>query len=181
VLPRLHSLEWPNAIVFGLLAWSHGPGVPLVVYSVFAAVILLVLAIDLHHRWVYAAVGYPAVVLGLVLGPWVHPTPLSTLLGAALGGGLFLTLYWVGRLLYHGAEPMGTGDITIATMIGAMVGVENVLAALFLGGVLVAASSFVLLLLRRARWHDYLPYGAGLCSGALLVLCAPGGISWPAV
>jgi leader peptidase (prepilin peptidase)/N-methyltransferase len=88
---------------------------------------------------------------------------------------LFLVLYWLGRFLYRGQEPMGSGDITIATMIGAMVGLQRVLPALFLGGLLVAVVSLFLLGLRRAGGRTFLPYGAGLCAGALLVLLLPDG------
>jgi prepilin signal peptidase PulO-like enzyme (type II secretory pathway) len=45
-----------------------------------------------------------------------------------------------------------------------------VLPALFLGGVLVAAVSLVLLVAKRANARSYVPYGAGLCLGALATL-----------
>ena len=88
------------------------------------------------------------------------------------GAVVFFLLYWVGRLVYRGQEPMGVGDITIAAMIGGMVGPERILVALFLGGLLVAGVSIVLLVLRRARARDFIPYGAGLCLGAVITLFA---------
>jgi leader peptidase (prepilin peptidase) / N-methyltransferase len=169
------GLELPTAALFLALAWRYGMSPALIAYSVFAALLLAVLVIDLRHRWVYGIVCYPGVLLGLGLNLFTATGPAAALLGALAGGGLFFVLYWVGRLLYRGQEPMGSGDITSATMIGAMVGVQRVLPALFLGGLLVAAASLLLLALRRAGARTFLPYGAGLCAGALLVLLLPDG------
>jgi leader peptidase (prepilin peptidase)/N-methyltransferase len=172
-LPPVTGLELPLAGLFLALAWQYGVSPSLVVYSLFAAFLVTVLAIDLRHRWVYGIICYPGVLLGLLLSPFTSAGPIGAALGALAGGGLFFALYWLGRLLYRGQEPMGSGDITIATMIGAMVGVQRVLPALFLGGVLVAVASLLLLALRRAGARTFLPYGAGLCAGAILVLLFP--------
>jgi leader peptidase (prepilin peptidase)/N-methyltransferase len=169
------SLELPTAVLFLLLAWRYGLSPALLACSAFTAILLLVLVIDLRHRWVYGVVCYPGVLLGILLSPWAGPGFLWALLGALAGGGLFFVLYWVGRLLYRGQEPMGSGDITIATLIGAMVGLQHVLPALFFGGAMVAVISVALLALRRASTRTFLPYGAGLCAGAILVLLLPDG------
>jgi prepilin signal peptidase PulO-like enzyme (type II secretory pathway) len=171
----LSSLEWPTALVFGTLAWRFGMSLPLLIYSLYALALLVVLAIDLRHRWVYTIICYPAIVLGVVLSALVEESPWLGLLGALLAGGAFFVLYWVGRLLYHGSEPMGTGDVTIAAMIGAMAGPRRALIALVLGGLIVAGVSLVLLAARRVGSRDFIPYGAGLCLGAILVLCWPDG------
>jgi leader peptidase (prepilin peptidase)/N-methyltransferase len=164
----------PTAALFLALAWRYGFSPALLGYSVFGAFLLAALAIDLRHRWVFGVVCYPGVLLGLLLSPVTAAGPLGAALGALAGGALFFLLYWVGRLLYPGHEPMGSGDITIATMIGAMVGVQWVLPALFLGGVFVAVGSLALLGSRRAGARTLVPYGAGLCAGAVLVLLWPG-------
>jgi prepilin signal peptidase PulO-like enzyme (type II secretory pathway) len=173
-----HTLEWPTALVFGALAWCFGASLPLAVYSLYVIFLLVVLVIDLRHRWVYTVVCYPAILAAVVLTAVLQGTSWAGAAGALAGGGLFFLLYWLGRLIYRGQEPMGIGDITIAAMIGGMVGPERILVALFLGGLLVAGVSVVLLLLRRARARDFIPYGAGLCLGALITLftgCLSGG------
>jgi leader peptidase (prepilin peptidase)/N-methyltransferase len=166
------TLEWPAAGLFAALAWCQGWGLPLLVYSLYVLILLVVLAIDLRHRWVYPIVCYPAVLLGIILTGLLSGSWWLGLLGALAGGALFALLYLIGRLIYRGQEPIGVGDITIAAMIGAMVGAERALPALFLGAVLVAVVSLVLLALRRASTRDFIPYGAGLCLGALGALLA---------
>ncbi len=180
--PVLHpawTLEWASALAFGAIAWCFATQLPaLLIYSFYALVLLAVLAIDLQHRWVYTIVCYPAIVAAATLTPLVTGAWWSGLAGAGLGAGLFLALYGIGRLAFRGREAMAVGDITIATMIGAMVGVERALVTLFLGVALVGAVAVLMLVLRRARVGDYIPYGAGLCLGAfvgLLLGCSTGG------
>jgi leader peptidase (prepilin peptidase)/N-methyltransferase len=169
------SLEAPTALLFALLAWRYTDHIALIVYSAFTLILLLVLVIDLRHRWVYGVVCYPGTGLGLALAPLLPHGIVGAGLGALLGGGLLFALYWVGRLLYHGQEAMGSGDITIAVLVGSFVGVQRVLPALFVGGVLVAIVSLGLLATRRAGGRSYVPYGAGLCTGALAMLLWPNG------
>jgi leader peptidase (prepilin peptidase)/N-methyltransferase len=171
----LRSLEWPTALVFGTLAWRYGCGALLLAYSLYAAVLLLVLAIDLQHRWVYAVICYPAAALAVLLSGLVHGHVWAGLAGALLGFALFSVVYWVGRVVYRGMEPMGSGDITIATLIGAMVGPQRAVTALVLGTLLVGAASLALLATRRVSRRAFVPFGAGLCLGALVVLYLPEG------
>jgi prepilin signal peptidase PulO-like enzyme (type II secretory pathway) len=172
--PVLHwgrTLEWPTALAFGAIAWCYAGQLPaLLIYSWYALVLLVVLAIDLHHRWVYTIVCYPAILAAAILTPVVTGTWWSGLVGAAIGAGLFLALYGIGRLAFRGREAMAVGDITIATMIGAMVGAERALAALFIGVALVGVVAVLMLVLRRASVGDFIPYGAGLCLGAFVGL-----------
>src|SRR5439155_19162851 len=95
VLPALYSLEWPTAAMFGLLYWRFDLSPVLLVYSVYAVLLLVVLAIDLHHRWVYSVICYPAILAALVLTPVVTDNILDGVLGALLGAGIFLGLYWL--------------------------------------------------------------------------------------
>jgi prepilin signal peptidase PulO-like enzyme (type II secretory pathway) len=137
--------------------------------AVLAVPIVQVAVTDLRHRYVYTLVALVGLLLGLVLGGVLHPEAWWLWpLGAVGGFLLFLVLYWAGRLAYRGQEPLARGDITIAAMVGAMAGPQTPMAlvlgilfsGLFAAGVLVA---------RRSR-HVYLPYGPGLCLGALVTL-----------
>ncbi len=171
VLNAARTLEWPVALAFAALAWCFGGyWSALLIYSAYALLLLLVMAIDLHHRWVYTVVCYPAILAAMILTPLVRGPWWSGALGALIGAVLFLILYGIGRLAFRGREAMAVGDITIATMIGAMVGAERALLTLFIGVALVGVVAVVLLVLRRASASDFIPYGAGLCLGALIGL-----------
>jgi leader peptidase (prepilin peptidase)/N-methyltransferase len=159
---------WALAGLFALLAIYFGFGAPLAVYSLYAAILLVIAAIDARHRYVYTVVSYPSIVLGVVLSPLLPGVGLSgSLIGLAAGGGSFLGLYMLGRLLYRGAEPMGTGDVTIAALVGAMVGFPRVVSALLIGTMASGLLGLLVILLQRRGRRTFVPYGPGLCAGAV--------------
>jgi len=164
---RYDRVEWPLAGLFLLLAFYYRPGTPLLVYSVNTVVLITVSAIDLRHRFIYAIVVYPAMLLALLATALLTNTSLvATLVRFACGLGIFAAFYFIGRLVYPGVEPVGKGDIELGALMGAMVGFPRVVSALFLGSVANAVVIAALLLLRRRGRRDFIPYGPGLCLGA---------------
>lgn len=164
-------VEGPTAVLFAALALQWGPGGLLAARSLYALILVAIAVMDLRHRFVYRALAYPALVLALLLGTSLGGLGVPrTVLGLAVGLGVFGAFYLAGRLLYRGLEPMGIGDITIAALIGAMVGFPQVIAALFLGSLVMAGAGGAMLITGRGGRKAYIPYGAGLCLGGLVVL-----------
>jgi leader peptidase (prepilin peptidase)/N-methyltransferase len=159
-----------SALVVGAFLWRFGPSPKGLTYALYALLLLTMLVIDYRHRWVYPALCGPGTVLGMALTPVATGSVSSGVLGALAASGLGLFFYGLGRLSYRGREPLGRGDVLLAALIGALVGWERVGIALLTGALLVAAVAAVLLVTRRRRAGDYLPYGAGLCAGALVTL-----------
>lgn len=96
------------------------------------------------------------------------PAWIGSLLGAIGAAGLLLLL----RFLYFAVrrrEGMGLGDIKLAAMLGAWLGVAGVALTLVLA-VLLAALMGVILLTRRQTAPLRLPFGSFLCAAGLLVL-----------
>jgi prepilin signal peptidase PulO-like enzyme (type II secretory pathway) len=163
------------AIVWAVCGWRaieqdwRGPAAA----AVLAVPIVQVAVTDLRHRYVYTVVALVGLVLGLVLGVAAHPADAwwNWPLGALGGFLVFLGLYWIGRLVYRGQEPLARGDITIAAMVGAMAGPQTGMA-LVLGVIFSGVFAVAVLIAHRSR-HVYLPYGPGLCLGALVTLLIP--------
>lgn len=150
---------------------SQGTGLALVVRGVEAAVLLVIAVIDLRHRLVYGALSYPAIVGALAVAPLVPGTGLASAVGGlAVGAALFGAFYLGGRLVYRSTEPMGLGDVTIASLIGAMTGFPKVIGALFLGSLAVGAFALVALATHRVERKSFLPYGPGLCLGGVVAI-----------
>jgi prepilin signal peptidase PulO-like enzyme (type II secretory pathway) len=148
---------------------------------------------DLRTRYVYTAVAAIGIALGLALGWHVHGVSWWWgLVGAAAGALAFTALYWLGRLVYRGGEPLARGDITIAALVGASAAM-CVVQALFLGIVCSGVLALMFLVaelpralqsfdsprsgvLRRVFWalshsrQALMPYGPGLCLGGLATL-----------
>jgi prepilin signal peptidase PulO-like enzyme (type II secretory pathway) len=103
--PWLVDGEWWRWVATGCLA------VPLIQVGVT----------DFRHRYVYTVIAAVGLALGLAFGWLVQDAAWWTSpVAAAVGGVIFLVVYVLGRLIYRGREPLATGDITIAAMVGAM-------------------------------------------------------------
>jgi leader peptidase (prepilin peptidase)/N-methyltransferase len=89
--------------------------------------------------------------------------------GAAVGLLSFLAVRSVGKRLF-GPGAMGMGDVKLAMLLGAMVGLQWVAAVLLLGVLLAGTAATVLLMTRRADCSQHLAYGFYLSIAGLVIL-----------
>src|SRR5581483_5554540 len=116
-------LQGMLAAAFGVLGAARGPTPALVVQSGYALVLILVLVIDARTRYVYNVVAYPGIAAAVVLTPLALGQPLWSGLAGALAGALVISaLRVVGKVLFRGQEAIASGDVTIAALVGATVG-----------------------------------------------------------
>jgi len=160
-------LEVGTAVVFAALAVTTSAGAMLAVHAAFATLLMVILAIDLRHREVYLILGFGGIALALLVAPSsMSGSWFSAAVGSAVGGLGFGGLYLLGRLLYRGGEPLGSGDITIAALLGAMAGFPGVLTALLVG-VLAGGIGAIVILIAGGSRKVIMPYGPALCLGGL--------------
>ncbi len=108
---------------FVATAWLLGPDpVRVAIGWLYAAFLLTVLVIDFEHRRVLNIMLGPAavVVVALSLLPQT-PTLQSSLVGGAVGLGLFMLVYLLSR------GHLGMGDVKLAGLIGLMLGYPAVI------------------------------------------------------
>lgn len=163
-------LELATAGIFGALVLATASGLALAINAVFATLLMLILAIDLRHRQVYLIMGYGGILLALLVSPMsMSGGLLSAAVGGIVGGLAFGGLYVLGRIIYRGGEPLGTGDITIAALLGAMAGFPGILTALLVG-ILTGGIGAVAVLMFGGGRKVFMPYGPALCVGGLWVM-----------
>lgn len=155
------SVAWPRFLTVPLDALRIG---------LLSLLLLLIARIDWAYHLIYLITIVPGLVIAGVLALLTSPsTLLSAAGGAVVAILLFVLFYGLGRLLYRQAA-LGSGDILLATLIGAATGIERVLTALFAGMVIAAIVATWLLLRQPGTRRRYLPYGAFLSAGAILTL-----------
>jgi prepilin signal peptidase PulO-like enzyme (type II secretory pathway) len=167
-------VEIGMAGLFVALLLVEGFGMRFLLHAAYAMVLVLVLVIDWKHRDIYVtviAVGALLALAGSVLG---DVTLWSALAGAALAGGFFLLAYLLAKLIFPRIEePLGAGDILLALMMGLMLGFPDIVGALLIGPLIAGAAALILLLSRRSKLGDFMPYGVALCVATLLFLVVP--------
>lgn len=171
----------------GLAVWLHlnrlGPSGYLPALAI-TMLFLLITVIDVEHRLILHAVSLPSILL-LTLYGVLSPTsgPMKTLLGGAAGFAFVMVLYlfgglfgrWIARRRGEDLEEVafGFGDVTLATLIGVVVGWPGIILALMVGVLAAGAFSLIYILAAVAlgRYQPYMPipYGPFLILGGLLV------------
>jgi leader peptidase (prepilin peptidase)/N-methyltransferase len=142
-----------------------GLGGRAVVGAMFAAVLVVLTAVDLDRRLIPNVIVLPAILFVLVAQIALFPGRTLEWVLASLGAALF---FFVPLLVYPAG--MGMGDVKLAALLGAALG-KGVVAAIF-AGLLVGAAFASLVLLReglRSR-KKTIAFGPFLAFGGLLVL-----------
>lgn len=163
-------LEIGTALTFAALPSFIEPGLDLVIYTFYAAVLLLVIVIDIEHRLILHIVTFPTTVIALLASLVLSDNSIvSAVLGAAISYGFFYLAYVLGRRFF-GAGAFGFGDVTLAMTMGAMFGIHRVIFALVLGVLLGGVWSVVGLATGRMSRFSYFAYGPFLAIGGLVTL-----------
>lgn len=138
--------------------------------ALYVAILILVIVTDVEHRLILHAVTFPGTLLALLGSFFMTSNDIVlALLGAAIGFAVFFAFYWVGRLLF-GPGALGFGDVTLSTMLGAMVGFPYVIFALVIGVLLGGLISLLLIVSRRLKMSSYTAYGPYLAAAGILVI-----------
>ncbi|GIM44616.1 hypothetical protein DNHGIG_01650 [Collibacillus ludicampi] len=85
----------------------------------------------------------------------------------SFGGGDLVVLAWISPYLF-GKEGMGLGDVKLMAGIGAVIGLTNILPALFLASVLGLAVA-LFMKKRGMAQEGYIPFGPFLSLGGMIV------------
>lgn len=169
------SLQYPlveilSAVFFAYLWWIYGWSPSWLCYTVFVSMLLIITVIDLKHMIIPDELSLSGIVLGLVSVFFTGDIVWwESLLGAALGGGIFLGI----ALLYEKLtkqEGLGGGDIKLLAMIGAWLGIQSVLIVIIISSALGSLVGLSLILTKRKNLKTAIPFGPFLAIAAILYL-----------
>ena len=157
---RQGSVAGATAACFFFLGLAFGPTLALLPATLYVCLLVVVAFIDLEHRLILNRVIYPSLVAAVPLS-LLHGNSLgSVLIGGVLGFGLLFVLFVVSR----GA--IGAGDVKLCGVVGLFAGFPGVLTALFWASILAGIIAAGLLITKRVRRGDFIPYGPFICAGA---------------
>lgn len=199
---RAPIIEIATAALFAYLAARYPMGLLLAALCLFTAILLLIAVIDIEHKLILNVVVLPATALALLFSPiLLAPNRVAldslnlrlilvSLLGAAIGYSLTYGIYLLGILFLRwlnrnrtnkiNTVAFGMGDVKLAGLLGALVGVPAVLYVLIYAILLGGAGALAAILLQVVRRRGYsafmaIPYGPYLvvAGWAFVVLRPP--------
>ena len=161
------------AAYFGIAVAQLGAGVELAAVLVFSVPLLVIGLVDYWTRLIHTVVIWAGIAVGLLFALREGPRGLAESALAMVLAALAFGLFFVAAIVIYKnpkASPFGLGDVYLAGMIGAMVGLDDVVRALFLGMLIAGVILGGLLLARVLERKQTVAYGPYLCLGALLTL-----------
>jgi len=163
-------VEIGTALLFAALPSLISPTVNLVIYSIYIAILILVIVIDIEHRLVLHVVTFPSMAFALLASFVLTDTgPLLALAGGLVGFVFFFLAYTLGKRLF-GPGALGFGDVYLATTLGFMLGFHRIFFALVLGILLNGLWSLIGLATRQMNRESYFAYGPFLAVAGIIVI-----------
>ncbi len=169
------SVRYPAVELTNGALWSfcflRAPSYPdFLAAAIFVSACLALLLIDAEFQLLPDAITLTGLAAGIGLSFLsAIRTPLSAVLGAALGaGGLWLVAFLYEKVA--GQEGMGLGDVKMLGMIGAFLGPAGVVVTVLLGSLAGSAVGLALIAARRGSMKMALPFGVFLSLGAVAAL-----------
>jgi len=170
ISPRYPLVEAANGALW-VLCFLRAPSYPdFAAAAFFVSACLVLTLIDAEFHLLPDAITLTGIAVGLGLSFFSSVrTPLSAVLGAALGaGGLWLVAFLYEKAAGH--EGMGLGDVKMLGMVGAFLGPVGVVVTVFLASLSGSAVGLALIAARRGGMKMALPFGVFLAVGALAAL-----------
>jgi leader peptidase (prepilin peptidase)/N-methyltransferase len=163
-------VEMACAALFAAFYARYGVSFTTLGFWYMSATLIAVFFIDLEHQIIPNRLTYPGIPVGIataLLSP--HLAWSQSLLGVAAGAAVFAGMAVLGRALFK-KESMGGGDIKLAAMLGAFLGVANILVVFILSAVIGLVISLVAMLVSPAlRRERLIPFGPFLALATVVV------------
>lgn len=97
---------------------------------------------------------------------------IDSLLGMLVGGGIFLLITLIGGLI-AGKEAMGFGDVKLMGAMGLFFGWQRIIAIAVMAFLFAAIASIIILISRKKKINEYIPFGPFIVSGAIIAIYVP--------
>jgi leader peptidase (prepilin peptidase) / N-methyltransferase len=182
ISPRYFFVELLTGALFTAIWLVHGWTLQTPVYLLFTSALILGTFVDFDHLILPDRITMGGMAMGLVLSiafPALQGQTerisafLHSLAGLALGYGILWLVAILGRLILK-REAMGFGDVKLLGAIGACLGWQAVLFAIFVSSLSGTVLGLSLIAIGKKELQSKLPYGPHLALAAILwMFCGP--------
>lgn len=139
----------------------------LIFWWLIASVMVVVSVIDFKFSLIPTSFVYALSLIALFWAYFVYPSPIFIdRVLAAFGAAMFFLII----VLVTFGRGMGQGDIVLAFLLGMVLGVKLTVFALFLAFLLGAIISIFLIVLRKKKFGNTIPFGPFLVLGFFIAL-----------
>jgi len=167
ISPVYPAVEFLTATLSVLLFLKYGLTLQYLLTFIFSSSLVVITFIDLEHQIIPDIITLPGIPLFFLSAIFVmNVRPLDSLLGIAIGGGLFY-LIAAGYQLLRKTEGMGGGDIKLMGMLGAFLGWQSLWFILLAGSLLGAIVGISVMIFKGKDMKYAIPFGPFLSISAV--------------
>ncbi len=148
-------------------------------FCMFVFSLLVITVIDFDFQIIPDEISFFLIILGLlvsflnpILGDTALQRILNSFLGFLVGGGSLLIVAIIGKWIF-GKDAMGGGDIKIMAGVGAFIGWDKVLFAIFIACFLGSIVGIFMMLSKKIGKRQEIPFGPYLAISSFAVLFLP--------
>jgi leader peptidase (prepilin peptidase)/N-methyltransferase len=178
---RYFIVELVTGILFTIVYKKFGISPSFFIYNLLILSLIIISFIDIDTFLIPDVIVLPGIFLGLVfsfLFPKIHDMKkiesiLYSFWGVITGGGILIFLGFIGKILFK-KEAMGGGDVKLLGMIGSFLGWKVIFLTLFFGSIFGTLISLILILLKKKKIDEYVPFGPYLAIGAVISIFIKG-------
>ncbi|MCS7258622.1 MAG: prepilin peptidase [candidate division WOR-3 bacterium] len=166
---RYPLVEMLTACLFVLLYFKFGLGLDFIKQTIFIALLIIIGFIDFEFQIIPNSITFPGIIVGLFLNYRAHNYFREIFGGVLLCAGILWLFRMIGFWIRK-QEMMGLGDVKLAAMVGAFLGLKNGLLSIFIGVLLGILVWSILMLLRLRSRKDLIPFGSFMAIGCIIAV-----------
>ena len=163
ISPQYPIVELATGLLFAAVVAAYGVSLVSLKYLIFVSLLMIITGTDINTCLIPDMVTYPGMAMGLILSLFIPGISfLRSIVGLLVCGGVVYLLAWASR------GGMGGGDIKLMGMMGAFLGWDAGLLALFVGALLGSVVGIVRIASGKQKRRDPMPFGPFLAVGGLI-------------
>jgi len=172
---RLFWVELGSGLLLAFIYWRYGLSADFAITAAYCYLFIVLGVIDLEHKLILNKIVYPAMVVAVIISilkllpqSGIIPLPWPEAVNGVIGGGVGFVFLLIPALIYRGG--MGWGDVKMAALIGLVTGFPLVIVSLLMGVILGGLVAGILLLLKKKKRKEPIPFGPFLAVATIVTL-----------
>jgi len=171
-----YVLMFVTCIIYILLLYFYGNSIGLYKFMILTPMLISAFVIDYKYQIIPNRLNLTIFEIGLVFtfieGMNNINVAINMLLGAVVGAGIFMLITIIGGLL-AGKEAMGLGDVKLMGALGLYFGWIDMIVISLISFLIGAIISVILLIVRRKKTAEYIPFGPFIVASTFIVIFVP--------
>jgi len=171
-----NKLIYSMAIINIVLLYFGGFNLQTLEFLLLAPILLLIFVIDYKDNIIpnrlTLTVFEIGIIFTIIFGYMDFSIVINNIIGLIVGGAVFAIITLIGKLIAN-KETMGFGDVKLMAALGLVMGFPKILMIAITSFLIGAFISIVLLILKKKKAKDTIPFGPFIVISTIIVMFIP--------